>query len=161
MSDAVRRLMLRELAAFEREVSLFPDDASLFRTVPGIANSAGNLALHVCGSLKHFVGAVLGDTGYVRNRDAEFAAKSGTRADVAAQLRETAEVVSSTLKRLPADALARPYPKPPGDKVSCELWLTHLAVHIAMHLGQAGYLRRMVTGDTRSSNPVAIAELPE
>jgi hypothetical protein len=151
MSDAVRRLMLRELAAFEREVSLFPDDASLFRTVPGIANSAGNLALHVCGSLKHFVGAVLGDTGYVRTRDA----------DVAAQLRETAEVVSSTLKRLPADALARPYPKPPGDKVSCELWLTHLAVHIAMHLGQAGYLRRMVTGDTRSSNPVAIAELPE
>jgi hypothetical protein len=161
MSQDVRRLMLRELAAFEREVSLFPDDASLFRTVPGVANSAGNLALHVCGSLKHFVGAVLGETGYVRNRDAEFAAKSGTRADVAAQLRETAEVVSATLKRLPADVLERPYPKPPGDKVSCGLWLTHLAVHLAMHLGQAGYLRRMVTGDTRSSNPVAIAELPE
>ena len=153
--------MLRELAAFEREVSLFPDDASLFSTVPGIANSAGNLALHVCGSLKHFVGAVLGDTGYVRNRDAEFAAKSGTRADVVSQLRETAGVVSATLERLPADVLERPYPKPPGDKVSCQLWLTHLAVHLAMHLGQAGYLRRMVTGDTRSSNPVAIAELPD
>jgi hypothetical protein len=65
------------------------------------------------------------------------------------------------LKRVPAEALERPYPKPPGDKVSTGLWLTHLVVHLGMHLGQAGYLRRVVTGDTRSSNPVAIAELPE
>ena len=49
--------------------------------------------------------------------------------------------------------------EPRGDPVQQQR--AHLAVHLAMHLGQAGYLRRMVTGDTRSSNPVAIAELPD
>ena len=103
MIDDVRRLLVRELEAFAREVELFPDDASLFRTLPGITNSAGNLALHACGNLKHFVGAVLGGTGYVRTRDAEFASRAGRREDVARQLRETAEVVTETLARLPRE----------------------------------------------------------
>jgi hypothetical protein len=44
--------------------------------------------------------------------------------------------------------------------VPTRLWLMHLSAHLAFHLGQAGYLRRIVTGDTRSSDPVRIAELP-
>jgi uncharacterized damage-inducible protein DinB len=160
MSENVRRLLVRELAAFEREVLMFPDDESLFRTLPGVTNSAGNLALHVCGNLKHFVGAVLGESGYVRNRDAEFSAKSGRREDVARELRDTREVVSATLERLPRETLERTYPKPVGElSLPCGLFLVHLAVHLGFHLGQAGYLRRVVTGDTRSSGPVALSEL--
>jgi len=160
MTHDLRTLMVRELGAFEREVLLFPDEGSLFRTLPGVTNSAGNLALHVCGNLKHFVGAVLGGTGYVRNRDAEFAARAGKREDVARELRETAEVVAATLDRLPAEALAAPYPQPVADReLRCGLFLAQLAVHLALHLGQAGYLRRIVTGDARSSGPVALAEL--
>jgi hypothetical protein len=94
MTDDLSRLLVRELETFAREVELFPDDESLFKTLPGVANSAGNLGLHVCGNLQHFVGAVLGNTGYVRNRDAEFAARSGRRDDLARMLRETAAVVS-------------------------------------------------------------------
>ena len=105
MLDDTRRLMTRELEAFAREVELFPDDESLWRTVPGVTNSAGNLALHVCGNLNHFVGAVLGGTGYVRDRPAEFATRSGRREDVARQLRETAGVVSRVLPRVPESAL--------------------------------------------------------
>jgi hypothetical protein len=160
MQDDIRRLMVRELSAFAREVEMFPDDESLFRALPGVTNSAGNLALHVCGNLKHFVGAVLGGTGYVRNRDAEFAARSGRRADVARELNETATVVSDTLARLPREALERPYPQPVASlELPCGLFLTHLAVHLAFHLGQAGYLRRIVTGDARASGTVALAEL--
>ena len=160
MSEEVRRLLARELAAFEREVLMFPDDESLFRTLPGVTNSAGNLALHVCGNLKHFVGAVLGETGYARNREAEFAARSGRREDVARELRETREVVSATLARLPKEALERTYPKPVGElTLPCGLFLVHLAVHLGFHLGQAGYLRRAVTGDVRSSGAVALSEL--
>ena len=40
-----------------------------------IKNSAGNLCLHICGNLQHFVGAVLGNSGYVRKRDEEFSRK--------------------------------------------------------------------------------------
>src|SRR3954471_2794078 len=37
------------------------------------ANSFGHLVLHLTGNLNHFVGAQLGGTGYVRDRDREFA----------------------------------------------------------------------------------------
>jgi hypothetical protein len=103
MTDDVSRLLARELSAFVREVELFPDDERLFRTLPGVTNSAGNLALHVSGNLKHFLGAVLGGTGYVRDREAEFGARSGRREDAVRELRETATVVADTLGRLPLE----------------------------------------------------------
>jgi hypothetical protein len=160
MQDDIRRVMARELEAFAREVELFPDDAALWRTVPGVANSAGNLALHVCGNLKHFVGAVLGGSGYVRNREAEFAARSGRREDVARQVRETAGVVSTVLSRLPATVLEAPYPEAhDGVQLRCDTFLLHLSVHLAFHLGQAGYLRRALTGDARTSGAVSLAAL--
>jgi hypothetical protein len=160
MTDEIRRLIVRELSAFAREVEMFPDDESLFRTVPGVTNSAGNLALHVCGNLKHFVGAVLGGTGYVRNREAEFATRSGSRGQLARELRETAGIVATTLGRLPPEAASRPYPQAVAElQLPCGLFLMHLAVHLGFHLGQAGYLRRVVTGDARSSGPVALSEL--
>lgn len=162
MIDHVRRLLVRELQAFAREVELFPDDLSLFRTVPGVTNSAGNLALHVSGNLQHFVGAVLGGTGYVRNRDLEFQATSGRRADIARDLHETAAVVTKTLAALAPEALEKPYPQPVANlELPCRLFLIHLAVHLSFHLGQAGYLRRIVTGDGRSTGPVSLQALGE
>jgi uncharacterized damage-inducible protein DinB len=158
--DDIRRMMGRELEAFAREVELFPDDSSLWRTLPGVTNSAGNLALHVCGNLRHFVGAVLGGTGYVRDRPAEFATRAGRRADVARQLRETAEVVAGALTRVPESALATPYPEPhDGVQLPCGRFLMHLCVHLAFHLGQAGYLRRALTGDARTSGAISLKAL--
>ncbi len=99
MIDDVRRLLVRELEALAREVELFPDDESLWKTAPGVTNSAGNLALHACGNLRHFVGAVLGGTGYVRDRPAEFASSGADasllRPEADAFLRNMAESVSA------------------------------------------------------------------
>jgi uncharacterized damage-inducible protein DinB len=160
--DDVRRILIRELEAMAREVELFPDDDVLWRTVPGVTNSAGNLALHACGNLKHFVGAVLGGTGYVRDRPAEFAARSGRREDVARQVRETADVVSKALARVPPSALAAPYPEPhDGVQLPSGRFLLHLCVHLAFHLGQAGYLRRVLTADTRTSGAVSLKALSD
>ena len=162
MTHDLSRLLVRELETFAREVELFPDDQSLFKTLPGVTNSAGNLALHVCGNLQHFVGAVLGGTGYVRDREAEFAARSGSREDVARRLRETAAVVRAALARLPQDALARTYPEPVANvELPCGRFLMHLAVHLGFHLGQAGYLRRVVTGDSRTAGTVPVAALAD
>ncbi len=162
MIDDVRRLMVRELETFAREVELFPDDESLFRTLPGVTNSAGNLALHACGNLKHFVGAVLGGTGYVRNRDAEFATPDGRREDVARELRETSGVVSAALARVSEADVDRPYPQPVAKlELPCGRFLMHLAVHLSFHLGQAGYLRRIVTGDGQPSGAVSLQALAE
>ncbi len=162
MIDDVRRILTRELEALAREVELFPDDDSLWRTLPGVANSAGNLALHACGNLSHFVGAVLGGTGYVRDRPAEFATRAGRREDVARRLRETAEVVGKALSRLPESALADPYPEPhDGVQLPVGRFLLHLCVHLAFHLGQAGYLRRALTGDARTSGAVSLKALAD
>src|SRR5262245_65940500 len=85
LNDDLMRLMARELEGFKREIALFPDDETAWRTVPGITNSAANLAMHVAGGLQHFVGTLLGMTGYVRNRALEFNRRSVSRAEVLAE----------------------------------------------------------------------------
>lgn len=158
----LRRLLLRELATFRREVELFPDDESLWRTAPGVTNSAGNLALHIAGNLRHFVGAVLGSTGYVRDRDAEFGTRAGSRAMVVEALAAAEADVDSTFAKLDDAALAKPFPMPPkGVEVTSQRWLMHLASHAAFHLGQAGYLRRIATGNAATADTVSVKALNE
>lgn len=154
-------LLVRELQAFARELDLFPDDASVWKTAPGITNSAGNLALHVAGNLQHFVGAVLGGTGYVRNRELEFSRSSGTRSELKAEIDAAIAAVSKTLPGLSADVLAKVYPASPvpGKEIITALFLQHLCSHASFHLGQAGYLRRVVTGEAKSAGPVSLHEL--
>jgi hypothetical protein len=162
MIDDVRRLLVRELETFAREIELFPNDEAVWKTAPGITNSAGNLALHACGNLKHFVGAVLGDTGYVRNRDQEFASRAGSREELVREIRWTRDVVEAVLPRVSEKALAAPYPQAVGGvELPCGRFLLHLATHLSFHLGQASYLRRFLTGDARSSGPVPIAALAD
>lgn len=153
-------LLTRELESFAREIELFPDDEAPWRTLPGVSNSAGVLARHVSGNLRHYVGKVLGGNAYVRDRDAEFAARAGTRAELARELRETAAIVAEALPRVEQRVLAAPYPEPVGGvTVGCDRFLIHLCAHLALHLGQAGYVRRAVTGDSRSTNPVPVKVL--
>lgn len=154
-------LLARELRAFARELDLFPDDETVWKTAPGITNSAGNLALHVAGNLQHFVGTVLGASGYVRNRELEFSRSSGSRAEIKGELEAAARIVEKVLPALGSDDLFKPYPLSmvPGQDISTALFLQHLCSHAACHLGQAGYLRRVVTGDARSSSPVSLVEI--
>lgn len=155
-------LLVRELETFERELDLFPDDDSPWRTAPGISNSAANLALHVAGNLQHFVGAVLGGTGYVRHRDIEFGRRSGSRSDVKTEIRAAIDAVEKTLPGLPADRFAAQFPEPVnGLRILTDRFLMHLCVHAGYHLGQAGYARRVVTGEAKSSGPVPLAVLEE
>lgn len=153
MSD----LLVRELEGLRREIAFFPDDESIWHTVPGISNSAANLALHVAGNLQHFVGRVLGGTSYVRNRELEFGRTSGTKDDVIRELQAAATVVRITLARLGADRLASEFPEHhAGLRFQTDRFLLHLCTHAAFHLGQAGIVRRALTGDARSSGPIPL-----
>ncbi len=153
----LRLVLVRELSAFQREIELFPDDELLFKTVPGIANSAGNLALHVCGNLRHFIGNVLGKVSYTRNRELEFSQRSETREDLIRELQTTIEVIESVLPTLGEDTLSADYPEAlAGMRVRTGLFLLHLSIHLAHHLGQAGYLRRILTGQNQPSGAVSV-----
>jgi len=160
LSSILAVQIVRELQGFVREIEAFPSDDSVWHTRRGVTNSAGNLALHVCGNLQDFVGRVLGGTSYVRNRELEFGQREGTRADVVAQLNATADVIKATLPELSDETMGADFPMQlAGKTLNTATFLVHLAAHLAFHLGQAGYLRRVITGDNTSTNPLPVAAI--
>jgi uncharacterized damage-inducible protein DinB len=160
IADYLTAVMVRELRAVRREIEAYPDDASEWRVPGGITNSAGTLALHLAGNVQHYVGAILGGTGYVRDRAAEFSRRDVPRAEILAQLDAGVAAVERGLTRVPDSALAAEYPeKIAGHTVSTGEWLIHLAAHLAYHLGQIDYHRRLVTGRADTVGTMAVPEL--
>ena len=160
VSGDIARSLVRELEGFKRELANFPDDDSIWKTAPGITNSAANLALHLAGNLQYFIGSVLGGTGYVRNREAEFGRRSGSRDEIYRELDAAIAVIRRVLPSLPAEALAAEFPElVMGLRFRTSAFLVHLCAHAGFHLGQAGYLRRIVTGDPTSSGPIPLAPM--
>lgn len=160
MQDTIRNIIARELRALEREVEAYPDPMSLWRVVPGISNSTGTLVLHLTGNLRYFIGTVLGGTGFVRNREAEFLCRDLTRAQLLAEIEDANKVVEATLVRVTPDHLEAAYPVlVAGRTFRTQDFLLHLVSHLSYHLGQIDYHRRMVTGEAGSVGAVSVAEL--
>jgi hypothetical protein len=158
--EIVRIQICRELDGFVREIDAFPDDDSVWVVVPGITNSAGTLALHVSGNLQHYVGHVLGGSSYVRARSREFSHRGSSRAELVADLRTASAVVTEALSRVSAAQLDADYPEPlGGHTINTAQFLVHLGAHLACHLGQAGYLRRVVTGINVSTSPLPLGAI--
>jgi len=153
----IKQLLLRDLDALDRELRAYPDAAAIWRPVPGIPNVGGTLALHLCGNLRHFVGTLLGGTGYVRDRDAEFSRRDVPVAALLAEVAATRVDVAATLDSLDDAALDATYPiEIAGKRLRTGLFLTHLTTHLAFHLGQADYHRRAVTGNPAGVGAVGI-----
>jgi len=162
MRASLLTTVVRELRAVKREIDAYPDEASLWRGVPGVPNTGGTLALHLAGNVQHFFGAILGRDGYTRDRDAEFARRDVPRKELQAGLDAAIASVERTLTNLGNDAFSKPYPEPIAKRtVSTSTFLGHLAVHLAYHLGQLDYHRRAATGDARGVDAVSVRELPE
>jgi hypothetical protein len=131
------RDQIRELAAplNERQFWAKPLD-------PG--NSVGHLVLHLCGNLNYFVGARLGNTGYVRDREREFTEGSPPpKADALARLDETVAMCRRVVGALTAEQLAAPHPDERFGTVLNAL--VHLTSHFALHRGQMSYISRLAT----------------
>lgn len=156
----VGAILVRELTSLKAELAAYAIEADLWRVVPGITNSAGNLALHLVGNLQHFVGAILGKSGYVRDRDAEFSSTGVPRSELNRLIDTTIAVIQRTSKSLgPAD-LATEYPEPVAKvRVNTGDFLIHLASHLAYHLGQVDYHRRIVTARGTTVGTVAPGRL--
>jgi len=145
MIEELKTVLLKDVASLRREVEQYPDDASLWRPLPGIANPGGNLALHLAGNLQALIGAQLGHTGYVRDRAGEFAARGLPRARVLQEIDAAAKAVETGLSALDPATLDHEFPLPMGGKrMSTGLFLLNLCSHLAYHLGQVDYHRRMI-----------------
>lgn len=162
LPSIVEKLVTRELRAVKRELETYPDDASVWRQIPGMPNTGGTLALHVAGNIQHFFGAILGRDGFKRDRDAEFARRDVPRRELLAGIDAAIASVERTLRTVSADSLTRPYPEPIAKRtVSSSFFVVHLMTHLAYHLGQLDYHRRAVTGDAKGVDAVSVRELPE
>jgi DinB superfamily len=163
VQHSIAALLQRDLAGFEREIGLFPDDETLWRTMPGVPNSAGNLALHVAGNLQHFVGAVLGGSAYVRDRDGEFSRRSGSQREIVEELQKARVAVRTVVPNLSDGILQLDFPEVviPNRRIQTLRFLLHLCAHASFHLGQAGYLRRGLTGQSQSAGPVPLSVLTD
>lgn len=145
LKDAIIELFERDLLQLKEQIRLYGNESDLWVVKADISNSAGNLCLHLIGNLNHFIGAVLGETGYIRDRDFEFAAKDVPRALLLARIDETIEVVKNTLQQLPDDCFEDNFPvEKRGQIVKMDHMLVHLYGHLSYHLGQINYHRRLI-----------------
>jgi hypothetical protein len=158
--ESLQGIFRRDLGAARRELEAYPDEILIWAAVPGLPNSAGVLVRHVTGNLQHYLGAVLGNTGYRRDREAEFGAPPWPRSRLVAELAATEAVVARTLGALALDRLPTRYPQPVAEReLGTVDFLVHLAVHCGFHLGQLDYRRRAATGSGTSIGPMGITAL--
>lgn len=143
--QTLKILFDRDLEKLSQEINAYKDEKKIWLTEDGISNSAGNLCLHLLGNLNTYIGAEIGKTGYIRNRDLEFSMKDVTRQELLAGINGVREIIQSSLDRLHDNELENEYPLLIfKEKTSTGYFLVHLAVHLGYHLGQINYHRRML-----------------
>ena len=135
----------RDILKLKAEISAYSDEQQLWVIKAQISNAAGNLCLHLMGNLQHYIGAILGKTGYIRNRPEEFSRKNVPRDAMLEELDRTITVVKEVLAKLSVDTMQTDYPeKVLGHSMTTEYFLLHLLGHLNYHLGQINYHRRLL-----------------
>ncbi|MGB2752699.1 MAG: DinB family protein [Pyrinomonadaceae bacterium] len=146
--NTLKDLFDRDLNKLKTEIEQYKDEANLWLVDADIPNSGGNLALHLVGNLKHFIGTVLGGSGYVRERDLEFATNGTPRAELLQMIDETIADVAVGLDKMTPEQLEAEYPiavfADRTEPMTTEWFLAHLATHLGYHLGQINYHRRIL-----------------
>jgi len=143
-ASLIKQFDLR-LTKLSKEMALYPDEKLLWETPATIGNSGGNLCLHLIGNLNHFIGATLGNSGYIRQRDDEFSHKDIPVAILQEKVELTKTVVSKTLNSLNDKDFETTYPiNVFGTAMTTTYFMIHLLGHLNYHLGQINYHRRLV-----------------
>ena len=153
ISETLLPWYLRELNKLKEELSLYKNESDLWllkgdgstSLTTSIKNSPGTLAVHLIGNLKHFIGAQLGHTGYIRNRDKEFAERNIPREKMLAEIDEVISIMQKVLPTVTDEKFNSEFPIPFLEKTrSTGEILFILYGHLNYHLGQINYHRRLL-----------------
>ena len=147
LTNILAELFERDFSKLKNELTSYKNEANIWKTAGQVSNSAGNLTLHICGSLKHFIGAVLGNSGYVRDREKEFKGEPVELKYLLQNIDETIDTIKNTLSKINTADLEKAFPANVfnGEKTT-EFFLVHLVSHVNYHLGQVNYHRRLIEG---------------
>lgn len=143
--DTLRSLFNRDLNKLKLEIESYQDEAKIWSIDGQILNSAGNLCLHLIGNLNTYIGAILGNSGYIRHRELEFSLKNIPRTELITKIEKTIIAVDAAISNLSEEELEHEFPIIVFEgKDSIGFILTHLTTHLAYHLGQINYHRRLL-----------------
>lgn len=111
LSETLKLLFNRDLNQLKVEIESYKKESTIWLVEEGIANSAGNLCLHLVGNLNFFIGTEIGKTGYIRHRDLEFSLKDVPRAELIKKIEDTIPVIDTALDMITDEQLETTYPK--------------------------------------------------
>jgi uncharacterized damage-inducible protein DinB len=143
--ETLKILFYRDLTRLRNEIQLYRNEENIWKVEKQIANSAGNLCLHLIGNLNTYIGAEIGKTNYIRHREFEFSLKDIPKAELIDNIEKTTIIVAAALDKLTIEQLEKEYPVLVFEnKTSTGYLLIHLTTHLTYHLGQINYHRRLL-----------------
>lgn len=143
--ESLKILFNTDLNKLKFEIESYEFEKQIWVIDKNISNSAGNLCLHLIGNLNTYIGAEIGKTGYVRNRPLEFSLKDIPRPELISKIEDTIEVINKSLDSLTEKDLEQIYAQIVFEKeMTTGFFLIHLSTHLAYHLGQINYHRRLL-----------------
>ncbi|UPZ13547.1 DinB family protein [Flavobacterium humidisoli] len=143
--ESLKILFNRDLNKLKFEIESYEFEKQIWVIDKNISNSAGNLCLHLIGNLNTYIGAEIGKTGYVRNRPLEFSLKDIPKSELISKIESTIDVINKSLDSLTEKDLEQIYPQIVFEKeMTTGFFLIHLSAHLAYHLGQINYHRRLL-----------------
>lgn len=145
LKEILIEIFERDLNKLKIEISSYSEESKLWIIEKNIKNSGGNLCLHLLGNLNQFICGVLGKSGYVRNRDAEFNDTNISKKILIKNIDDTAKGIGETFQSLNDKDFDLTYPIDVfNKKMTTGFFLIHLATHLNYHLGQINYHRRII-----------------
>ena len=145
LTQTLNKLFKRDLNKLKEEIKLYSNESNLWIVDKNVLNSGGNLCLHLVGNLNHFIGAEIGKTNYIRQRDLEFSLKNVPRTELIQQIDDVMLVIETVLHTLTEEDLQKEYSRRVfEDTMTVEYFLVHLSMHLGYHLGQINYHRRLL-----------------
>ncbi len=143
--ETLKSLFNRDLNKLKVEIESYQNENQLWAIDKNISNSGGNLCLHLIGNINTYIGSEIGKTGYIRNRPLEFSLKDIPKSELIGKIEETIIVVNNTLDLLSEEDLNAIYPQIVFEKeMTTGFFFVHLSTHLAYHLGQINYHRRLL-----------------
>ena len=136
----------KELDKLKNEINAYESDELIWKSVEGAQVTGGNLCLYIAGNLQHNIGAMIGDSGYIRNKEAELKAKNVSRERLMEEIENTRQVVVDTLEQVSKSELLKVFPtKDFEEPVTTEYYLVHLLSNVGFNLGQIHMHRKVVS----------------
>lgn len=145
MKEILKNNFIKSIDTLYNEISLFENENDLWISSKNITNSAGNLCLHLIGNINHFIGAVIDNNGYVRQRENEFKIKNIERNHLLLELVNLKKIIDNMFQNIKEVYLFEVYPLNTfgENKSVLEVFLILIA-HFNYHLGQINYFRRLL-----------------